>query len=1109
MPVRYVAQPGVSAEQTTGLLYHGQSFPPTEVVGRSLAMERLDSYITATQAARYQTLADIGLTVSPEPYLDFGVQSFCQHAFRNVQVRAQLDVTVTVVDAGGIEAEITVIRKDFGVTALVTGQTLNLKVELFPLRYGLITTKIVLRTELGVAAYQIRAFIKDNIYRLRPISLPTARAISIHTPLGSPLQIFDVFSMNSHLVILSDEKYPWSLSGNHTKQLFLATYVNSTEPGTVVVRTNHTNLYIPVRTHYFSVFPSKLTFGVVNTRKVRHKVNLLASNFDEYAVKIERILTDSRFVIPKLKSTEIPPSIANITAAEVTFTPHQEGYYAGSLRIYINTTAVPIVVPYAAFVIYDFITANMSELSFHLSDTSPKSISLSLHFPVPLHCLSLTPPRPLFTLTDFSRFRLLPPFVPKKVFSIVPKLPYEYAKTRFVSIETEAGVTNLPVSVEDGTILCRFGRNFEPCLFQNNVNLGEKREGEIHSFDLILENLGRLEKEISVTCNDKNSNFEAIAKEIATNKSLILHENGTCETTNIWKSFNHHQQLIIHFRIFITSKHTQVSFLLCSFYHNYEFTFKWKLFEIDVSPGKIHFEAVYSGPVEVVNVTIKHTNQLPLVLIGWKVDVPGVVFTPKLTVLVRGENVVVGEVRLVSTCRPSRGFEYSLEVSSMEFTVWKEYQKRCISRDFAGNLRLFFNISQVVTVEIEASITPPVLSPSTLPFGLSDPYKISQRFIHISNPTDTPVIIEPLLIQDFTETDREDIGVVVRNRTEMKLGESSQAFFLPPTLHMTYLLPGKSSFSFGPIQFSPYYSGYRSSYLLLRNNLTCLEPIRLSGEMVNSYLHFPLILDLSYVNSYCSVQAQTLTMTNLGSMPMLISDITLRSGLCAENGAVLDVCHSVYLLQPSQSFETKLYFRPGFQSNSIDLVVVTEAEKLQYPIRILLPQEPQEEPCSYFRWYAVALLETLCVGVTLSGLQEYVLSKGRKTVEVEKLPGEPDLSTTSPILKICKKKPKKQKKRKNTSPTQISSSENIEEVEVKKQEKRKVPPIILDSLPEKVESEGTCKKEAPLPVFADPTSNKSTIVGESMLEDEAYLDEYKQSGLFSGFSLPCEEELEA
>jgi len=124
------------------------------------------------------------------------------------------------------------------------------------------------------------------------------------------------------------------------------------------------------------------------------------------------------------------------------------------------------------------------------------------------------------------------------------------------------------------------------------------------------------------------------------------------------------------------------------------------------------------------------------------------------------------------------------------------------------------------------------------------------------------------------------------------------------------------------------------------------------------------------------------------------------------------------------------------------------------------------------------------VGVVLSAAQDCAYHRSSKRSDLTRLSVISDASVTPPTPDIEKKK-------------------------VKKHKKRKVPPIILDSLPAKVESEGTCKKEAPA-TFADPTSNKSTIVGESMLEgkvsdSEDYLDEYKQSGLFSGFALPCEE----
>lgn len=1082
VPLRYVSMSDLTRDQLTALMYHGLPWPSTEAVGRTHSMERLESHLTATRANSLKSLSSIGLEVRPEARLDFGIQHFCEPAIRFVQVWASRDASVTVVDAGGLEAQIRVVRVEFGVSTLKEGEMLTLKVVLFPMRAGWLTTQMVLRTEHGTGAYEITAFIKDNIYRLRPLSLPTAKSVSLRNPDGSPLEILDIFSMNSHLVILSEEKYPWVLPSNHTKQLFVATYVNSTEPGTVVVRTNQTNLYIPVRAHLVNVFPVGIRFGVVNMPKMRHKVALLVSNWDENGVRIVRIQTDSPCLIPKLESTELPAHTANLTLAYVYFYPRQEGYYAGSLQVYLNTTSVPIIIPYAGFVLYDFIEWNREEFAFHLSDQRIRPVNVTLNFPIPLRCLSLRPPRPLFAIEALKRHKELVPFRPQTLLKLVPIVPYEYAGVRFLSVETEAGVVGLPAAVEDGTLHCVITNNYDPCLYQNRLDLGEKRPGEVYKLGLLVENSGMLEQEVSVWCVDPY--FQATITDLESHTEQLLLAKGNCSDIHIFRPFHPGKKAIIAIYLLIPSGKTQANVQLRSFYHIYEFTFTWQLMgEARLSPAAIHLEMLYSDPIQRVNLTMYHTFTTPVLLLGWKCDIKELKYQPLVGLIPMGKAVTIGQIWLSIDILPEKAFAFTQEVTPAEFSVWEHY-KLSTSFSVSGSLQLYFTVPHPLRFSLEAVVRPPALTANMLPFGFVDPYKVSQRYVKVENPSDKPVIIEALLVSDRVDLDREDVGEIVRNQTLARLGETAQGFFLPLAAQITYLVPALDTAMIGPILFSPSHSGYRSSTLLLRNNLTYFASVRLSGEMVNSYLHFPLVLDLMDSIS-CSQSIKKLTFTNLGSMPMLLSDLTLANGECAWNGAVLPQCHTARLLNPSEVFETEIAFRPGFQATSLDLIVITEAERLQYPIQVLASSEKFEVICDPLVWVALSVLETLCVGVVLSAVYEYAYHRIPKRLDLTRLEVVPTVSVTPTTPEMEKKK-------------------------VKKHKKRKAMLVIIDSLPAKVESEGTCKKEAPLPVFPDPTSNKSTIVGESMLEgklsdSEDYLDEYKQSGLFSGFALPCEE----
>ena len=1083
VPLRYVSMTGFTRDQLTALLYHALPWQHTEVLGHTHAMERLQSHLTAIQADSLQSLSSIGLVVRPEPRLDFGIQHFCEPAIRFVQIWANCDVNVTVVDAGGLEAQIRVVRGDFGGSALKEGEMLTLKVVLFPMRAGQVNTQMVIRTELGAAAYEISAFIKDNVYRLRPVTLPTAKSVSLRNPDQAPLEVLDIFSMNSHLVILSDEKYPWVLPSNHTKQLFVATFLNSTEPGTVVVRTNQTNLYIAVRAHLVSVVPVGIRFGVVNTSKMRHKVPLLVSNWDESGVKITRISTDSPYVLPLLQDTNLPPHTANLTAAYVYFHPRQEGYFAGSLRLFLNTTTVPIVIPYTGYALYGFIGWNRSDFAFHRSEQLSRPVSLTLNFPVPLHCLSIRSPKPLFAIESYKRGRVLFPFLPLLMLKLVPLVPYEYSGVRYLSVETEVGVVGLPAAVEDGTMRCTIASTFEPCFFQNRLELGEKRKGEKHKLVLLVENSGELELELSLGCSEPC--FEAYFTDMDTDLQQTLLSLGNCSEGRTFVPFPHSKKAALTVLLSIPSGKTQATLELSCFYHTYKFTFVWQAVgEAVLFPAQIHWEALYSGPVQSVNLTLYHTYTTPVLLLGWTSSLPGLQFHPTVGVVPRDRTIVLGQVSFAVQLAPEQSFEFTQEVTPAEFSVWEHYRQRSVSMSVSACLHLFFTVPYPLQFTLNAVIHSPVLTASALPFGFVDPYKVSSRFVKVENPTDQPVIVEALLLSDRTDTESETVGEIVRRQTQAKLGVAAQSFFLHADTQVTYLIPAHDKAVIGPIQFSPSHSGYRSSTLLLRNNLTYFAAVRLTGEMVNSYLHFPLVLDLTDPALCCCPRLKSLTFTNLGSMPMLISDLTLDNGDCIGHGAVLARCHTAQLLYPSETFETEIRFRPGFQATSLDLIVVTEAEKLQYPIQFLVDSETTREPCDPLRWIALSLLETLCVGVVLSAAQDCAYHRSSKRSDLTRLSVISDASVTPPTPDIEKKK-------------------------VKKHKKRKVPPIILDSLPAKVESEGTCKKEAPA-TFADPTSNKSTIVGESMLEgkvsdSEDYLDEYKQSGLFSGFALPCEE----
>eukprot|EP00041_Stephanoeca_diplocostata_P037815 m.1447573 g.1447573 ORF g.1447573 m.1447573 type:complete len:1842 (+) comp25108_c0_seq1:189-5714(+) len=305
--------------------------------------------------------------------------------------------------------------------------------------------------------------------------------------------------------------------------------------------------------------------------------------------------------------------------------------------------------------------------------------------------------------------------------------------------------------------------------------------------------------------------------------------------------------------------------------------------------------------------------------------------------------------------------------------------------------------------------------PATVTFPLTQVRHVAREELIFTNPTQYPMLVglesldvyrnNPIVnsLVDLLDLSQSDIDAAMASRAMFNAtlggavvrGEDSM-------LQATVVEPyGRVSLS---VEFHPDMAGSLTSAFLIRNNLTLVQALSVTGEAGRGTFGFPknqsyivdgsLSFPITATNlSYCRLAKRmsrrdavrafvfNVTVVNRGNMPVRVERMSLGgTGACAAGGFSLDSCDP-FVLRTKQFKTFSITVQPDFTTATMTQSLVVQLEGLDRPMRFnmeaLLPRGAVKV-CSdalpgpvwetTFRATAVVTMVTLAV---LLGVGEY------------------------------------------------------------------------------------------------------------------------------------------
>ena len=193
---------------------------------------------------------------------------------------------------------------------------------------------------------------------------------------------------------------------------------------------------------------------------------------------------------------------------------------------------------------------------------------------------------------------------------------------------------------------------------------------------------------------------------------------------------------------------------------------------------------------------------------------------------------------------------------------------------------------------------------------------------------------------------------------------NKQSFFIPsPFSKQTFTISPHQKFSI-PIEYHPFNLTKSSATLFIKNNLTILYPIKLTGEGGTGQIHFmnyyqnsrnkktrlinnsKLIIDIDKeVFEYDELEineniTRTITLANTGNLNMIINNISVGNLGCEAYGIKILQCEK-YALEPGKNIDIDISIQPNFNfySREKDIYFYTDYQVITLKIVVNVSKE--------------------------------------------------------------------------------------------------------------------------------------------------------------------------
>jgi len=377
-------------------------------------------------------------------------------------------------------------------------------------------------------------------------------------------------------------------------------------------------------------------------------------------------------------------------------------------------------------------------------------------------------------------------------------------------------------------------------------------------------------------------------------------------------------------------------------------------------PAKLRFEASFPGRIQSRVIAARSTFERPLVINAVRSSDPRIIpelITRSLNPLARTE---IAHIRYdpSKSAAPEDGslpqsdeVEWDIPLTEEMVERWSRRQQMWDELGTKGQTDIEAILSFDTSIVRGASLTvrafltkPSIVRESTLTFDLTQVGTSVSQMLLVHNPSDTSLAVQlvfPLCEASPSELNNScDVG--------FRLAEEAQAAF--------YVKP-HSDLHIGPIVFEPKQHNTYNTTLYVRNNLTMLHPVRLSGvggsgrlvfrdgaldfNLTASDLGGGLALDDDFAPKQRVAVAKSFTALNDCELPVEVKsfDINGVPG-CSGFGFEIHDCKP-FTVAPHESVELQVSFTPNFAASRWEqrLRLHTRSGVLAVPLRAFVPPE--------------------------------------------------------------------------------------------------------------------------------------------------------------------------
>lgn len=313
------------------------------------------------------------------------------------------------------------------------------------------------------------------------------------------------------------------------------------------------------------------------------------------------------------------------------------------------------------------------------------------------------------------------------------------------------------------------------------------------------------------------------------------------------------------------------------------------------------------------------------------------------------------------------------EVSRAQ-AAWKRIRKKKKTQ-VTAKIFIDSTSAKTDTIEVKGTLQPLQLNlPPSVNFPLTQIRHVTREEVTIVNPSQFPVLMSIVTPNDLSD-DEAMLNSLVE-LFDLSPGDADPSDASPSSINATFDQDGGTVATVGPygemsltLEFRPQTAGSLSSTLFLRNNLTAIQALPVTGEAGRGTFGFPksqpyivdggLLLSLSSQNlSYCRLSRRmsvddaartfhfNVTVVNRGNMPVKVDRMgfagSANGSSCTSAGFTVENCKP-FTLRPKRPKMLTIAFQPEFTTSYLKQTLVVNLEGLDRPLNFnLVAKLPKE-----------------------------------------------------------------------------------------------------------------------------------------------------------------------